>query len=143
MKSISVLSSISFWFYISINSKSMNFTLLSTGVPKKPTTPTINPKTGLPFTEDEFDKNPFKNTGTVQYVIFLFFFIVFLKKLFYFILFYCFLFLSFFFMCLSNFYCLWFFSNFPIPFLIFFRLVAKYVLTIFWKKIISKVFFCN
>ena len=33
---------------------------------KKPILPPINPKTGKPFEGDEFDKNPFKNTGTVR-----------------------------------------------------------------------------
>ena len=39
------------------------FFILGAGGVKKPVLPPINPKTGKPFEGDEFDKNPFKNTG--------------------------------------------------------------------------------
>jgi hypothetical protein len=51
-----------------INKKKKNIFIyfiffLGAGGVKKPVLPPINPKTGKPFEGDEFDKNPFKNTG--------------------------------------------------------------------------------
>ena len=42
---------------------------------KKPILPPINPKTGKPFEGDEFDKNPFKNTGNMTQHLFVHLFI--------------------------------------------------------------------